>query len=92
VEEYLILYLDLLGFSSAITRSDEAAFDLILQLLQNLKSAESDPVSETAKVDDRTTRYTMTPGVSAFSDHIVLSSPWEAVKRVGPSLAIFLFR
>ena len=68
----LVAYIDLLGFSSIIGRANQADAAEILQLLREIQDQRAEFSAE-QKTEGSTTSSWVTPAISAFSDHVVLS-------------------
>lgn len=70
MDEQLIIYLDLLGFTEAIHSSDQDKMKTLIALLSDLASARSefDFIEEPGEGG-----FKIRPAVSTFSDHIVIS-------------------
>jgi hypothetical protein len=83
MEEHLVAFIDLLGFRSIITASDDARRDQILLLLTSLAEAKGDFKSETKTIDANTRAQSIRPAISAFSDNIVFSFPAVGLASVG---------
>jgi len=73
MEEQLIAFIDLLGFSSIVAAHDDERQGQILSLLTSLARATCDSILETKYIDARNRELAVTPAISAFSDHIVVS-------------------
>jgi hypothetical protein len=72
LEDQIVLFIDLLGFSESSSRSDPALQASVLSLLTSIASLKSEFVSSSTKTDNGTT-HSVRPSVSTFSDHIVAS-------------------
>lgn len=78
-EEHFTALIDLLGFSEIITEADEARMRKVLGLLRSLRDRCSEFNIESPPGQPVTTY--MRPAVSTFSDHIVISYPFEQVSE-----------
>jgi hypothetical protein len=72
LEDQVVLFLDLLGFSEMSSRSDSDLQQQVLALLTSIASLRSDFVSTTVKNENGVT-HSVRPSISTFSDHIVAS-------------------
>jgi hypothetical protein len=87
LRKHLIAYFDLLGFSNVVQTTGQE-YEKIIPLLENLKKSEGNPVYETTNCDGVTREYSVSPGVSAFSDHVVLSFPLSDLEKIGMGLVL----
>jgi hypothetical protein len=90
MNEHLIIYMDLLGARDAIHTWDNTKRDNFIQLLHNLAHLRSEfDVSETP-ADEGVTQVRVTPAVTTFSDHIVISYPMERVQHLAGGQGLFM--
>jgi hypothetical protein len=89
MQKNLVVLFDILGFSSVMERDLCTYQENILTLLENLKKAEGNFVTESSQINQGITRHSLTPAISAFSDHVVLSYPYAVLERnggIGPAI------
>lgn len=78
-KEHFVAYIDLLGFSDSSISADNIITENILELLTSLAALRNEFTIKTEKQNDRKT-IDITPAISTFSDHIVISYPLEKTK------------
>jgi hypothetical protein len=86
MEQRLVAFFDLLGFSSIIRPHDDMNVkkqDKILALLSELSENSGDFSYRADAVDEATTDHIIKPAISAFSDNIVYSFPLHSIAPVG---------
>jgi hypothetical protein len=79
-KEQFTAFIDLLGFSEASRELDEAARRAVHTLLLSLANMRSNFAVATEPAEEGSTRYWVTPTISTFSDHIVISYDLEALR------------
>jgi hypothetical protein len=72
-EDQFTAFVDLLGFSEASANPDEALRLKVLELLSKISSLRSEFSVETTNNPDGSSSHKITPAISTFSDHIVIS-------------------
>jgi hypothetical protein len=90
LEDQVVLFVDLLGFSESTFRLDANLQASVLALLTNIASLKSDFVSTTTKQENGTT-HNVRPSISTFSDHIVASyslARIEAEENIKPLIVM----
>ena len=83
MEESLIGYFDLLGFSDVVLGLDQSRQADILNLLTALSEAIRDFNYQTEDRTETETTHVFDPAISSFSDHIVFSFPMASVSKIG---------
>lgn len=78
-EKSFVVYIDFLGFSEASKELDDQARNDVLALLVRIAELRSEFKADVLNEDQKTTGYSISPEVSTFSDHIVISYPLESV-------------
>ena len=82
LEQQVVLFIDLLGFSETTYRTDTALQAKVLALLTSLASLKSDFVSSSIELEGGGgTSHHITPSVSTFSDNIVASYSLSKMKE-----------
>jgi hypothetical protein len=77
-EEQFTAFVDLLGFSEVSTRTDDATRMNVLNLLQSLSALQGEfDVQSAPQESGKISR--ITPAISTFSDHIVISYPRQPI-------------
>ncbi len=89
MDEQLIAFIDLLGFSSIIKGQGDARQGQILSLLTSLAEAKGDFSSKTTAVAIGSWKCEVRPAISAFSDHIVFSVPASGLAQAGAGPIVF---
>ena len=79
-EEQFIAFVDFLGFREAAHESDETRREELLRLLQSLSLLKGE-FSATKTVHENGTTHYITPAISTFSDHIVISYPLRTLSE-----------
>jgi hypothetical protein len=79
-EDQIVLYLDFLGFADASVQLDDDLQRQLLALLQGIASLRSEFEAKAEHREDGSSQYSVRPAVSTFSDHIVISYPFERIK------------
>jgi hypothetical protein len=90
MDEHIILYIDFLGSKAAIRDWKEEQLEAFATLLHNIAALRSEFASLTETHVEGGTRSVMTPAVSTFSDHIVISYPTEHLRRFGGESSLSL--
>jgi hypothetical protein len=70
---HLVAYMDLLGFRSAVAAPTDEVQALILDALKQFKGAEQDFEIRVERTGEGQHTTHVKPGISAFSDHLVMS-------------------
>ncbi len=91
-EEQFTAFVDFLGFSEASTDIDEETRLKVLALLQSLTTLRSEFAATITENPGGGTSYAITPAISTFSDHIVVSYPWQpiAAKETQETIQVIL--
>jgi hypothetical protein len=74
-DEHFTVFLDLLGFSHAIQSPNEQKLDEVLEVLQAFAAKRSEYQFEMKKQSPQNISWSITPAISVFSDHILISIP-----------------
>jgi len=90
MDEHIILYVDFLGSKAAIRDWKEEQLEAFATLLHNIAALRSEFASLTETPVDGATRSVITPAVSTFSDHIVISYPTQHLRRFGGESSLSL--
>jgi hypothetical protein len=75
--EHFAAFIDFLGFSEASSGIDEATRVKVLELLVSLASLRSEFHAAVTDHPDGSKQHLITPAISTFSDHILVSYPLE---------------
>ena len=79
MDNHLIAFLDILGFTSLIRGEDAEAEKAIIKLLTSLAAERGNFKQERMPSTENTTSVSVRPAISTFSDHIVYSYPLSVV-------------
>ena len=83
MDNQLVVFIDLLGFSSIIETQDDVRYEQIHSLLTDLAKTRGDFRSDTRCIDAGKREHEIRPAISTFSDLIVISIPTEGQGLVG---------
>ena len=90
MDEQLIAFIDLLGFSSIIKAQDDGRQRQILSLLTSLAEEKGDFSSKTTAFAAGNPNIEVRPAISAFSDNIVFSVPASGLAELGAGPLVFM--
>jgi hypothetical protein len=79
-EDQIVLFLDFLGFGEASVQFDDNLQSQLLALLQSIAGLRSEFEVDAEHREDGSSQYRVRPTISTFSDHIVISYPFERIK------------
>jgi hypothetical protein len=75
LQEHEVLFLDFLGFATAVERWDDAQMEELIAVLADLANAQSNFDIEGQPQSDGSYKITSRAEITTFSDHIVVSYP-----------------
>jgi hypothetical protein len=86
MDDHVIFYLDLLGFTAGLREPNSKSAVILTELLTNLASLRGD-FDLIEDKSDSGQRFNIRAAVSTFSDHVVISCPARELERTGAGLS-----
>jgi hypothetical protein len=82
MDEHLIFFIDILGFREAVSTWEKEKIEMLTELLRDFASLRSEPAFSQTPVQEGLAQVQLTPAVTTFSDHIVMSYPTGPFRTV----------